>query len=125
ATRQAAMNERIVLLSCLTPRVPLDLSCEGICFGFDFHESSSKQTHTSVKISRFCAFQIDKKAPGPWREVRFEELAIGAGRSGNISADKARHDLTENCNVIFGLGWPRSFKAEMLKGLPQPCEGAA
>src|SRR5258708_24268348 len=111
-TRHAVMNACMVF-SCFlgTPPPPSDVrpvmfaseirysSREGKGLRFNVDENSSQRAHASVKISRSRAFQIDKKAPHPGREIVSEELAIGAGLI-NISSDKTGHDLAEDCDVI-------------------------
>ena len=78
-------------------------SREGKGLRFNFDKNSSQRAHADVKVGRSRAFQIDKKAPDPGSEMVFEELTIGAGRTRNITADEARHDLTEDRDVILRL----------------------
>lgn len=48
------------------------------------------------KLNRFCVFEVDKKPLRSWREVAFEELAIGTRLSGDLACDQTRHDLAKN-----------------------------
>lgn len=45
------------------------------------------------KLNRFCVFEVDKKPLRSWREVVFEELAIGTSLSDDLACDQTRHDL--------------------------------
>ena len=71
----------------------------------------------SRKVSRFGSFEIEKKAPDPPQETFLEEVTVSAGRSGDATGGKARHDLAKNCGVIFRFRALRRFlDTKILKG---------
>src|ERR1700722_8712615 len=111
---------------CVARNAAPEIGCsarKGKCSCFDIHERSPQRADASVKVSRFCLLQIDKKAPEPGSEIFREEFAISTGRSCNIATDKTRHDLTEHSDVILGFRTPgRPGNAETLKRLAQPRE---
>src|ERR1700755_346424 len=91
-----------------------------INLGLNFHQGPAERTYRPVKVGRFSLFQVDKEPPPPCRQMLLEEIAVYVIGTDEASVDKASHDLTENCNMILGLGSLRPFDAEMFKRLAQP-----
>src|SRR6202022_4751372 len=77
------------------------LSRKGKGCGLDVHESPSQRADAGVKISRSGVLKIDKKASDPRSEMLIEEVALGAGWTGDIAADKARHAFAKERGMML------------------------
>jgi hypothetical protein len=89
------------------------------------NESPSEGPDRSVEIRGFGRFEIDEKAPDPWREMLIEEDSVSAVRRRNVAADQSRHYLTEKAGMVLRLDalW-RLFDAKRLERLPNPGQRA-
>jgi hypothetical protein len=138
AVKQATVKARIFFLLILKSLAQLQVA--SLSFGsktlcsaqarkglrFEIHKGSPEQANSCVKIGCFSVFEVEKKAPDPWRKVLLKELTLGVGWCRNAAIGEACHDFKKNCGVIFRFRAPGCYlDTETMKRFSQSRERAS